>query len=108
MHRGAAGCAFRTGSTALDIMSRATRLLRISGLLRKHVIRGAFAATGAANGLFGATRGRSKSAKSCWARRQGERDVDERLDQARAELAERDSDPWRRVLEHALPADLPP
>jgi hypothetical protein len=30
----------------------------------------------------------------------------ERLDQARAELAERDSDPWRRVLEHALPADI--
>lgn len=30
----------------------------------------------------------------------------ERLDQARAELAERDSDPWRRVLERALPADL--
>ena len=30
----------------------------------------------------------------------------EKLRQARAEQEERDSDPWRRVLERALPADL--
>ena len=30
----------------------------------------------------------------------------ERLHQLRAEREERDSDPWRRVLERALPADL--
>ena len=30
----------------------------------------------------------------------------ERLHQASAEQSERDSDPWRRVLERALPADL--
>src|SRR5262249_31581606 len=30
----------------------------------------------------------------------------EKLRQARAEQEERDSDPWRRVLERALPADV--